>query len=93
MVVRMTAQLPDGKFLKIVGPAIVSAVGASIGRLTGGSGNWAIALTTILTVVSRLCALALSLMSRRYIGDLASGGARCPDLAKVLRSAYQGRAK
>jgi hypothetical protein len=31
----MTAQSPDGKFLKIVGPAIVSAVGASIGWLTG----------------------------------------------------------
>jgi uncharacterized membrane protein len=52
----MTEQSPDGIFLKIVGLAIVSAAGAAIGWLTGGSGNWAIALTTILTVVSGLCA-------------------------------------
>src|SRR6516225_10582810 len=86
----MTEQSPDGKFLKIVGLAIVSAVGAAIGWLTGGSGNWAIALTTISHCCQRALCLPFSLMYRRHIGVLASGGARCPDLAKMLHSAYRG---
>jgi len=72
----MIEQSLDRKFLKIVGPAIVTAVGAAIAWLTAGSGYLAVALTTLLTVVSGISSLAFSLMYQRYLGVLASGGAR-----------------
>jgi hypothetical protein len=72
----MADQSPDSQFLKIVRPAIGSAVGAALGWLTGGSGHVAVALTTGLAVVGGICALAFSLMYQRYLGVLAAGGAR-----------------
>jgi hypothetical protein len=65
----------DSKFLKIVGPVIASAVAAAIGWLTGGTGYFAAALTTLFAVLGGICGLAFSLMYQRYLGVLASGGA------------------
>jgi hypothetical protein len=72
----MAEQSLDSQFLKIVGPAIASAVGAAVGWLTGGSGSLATALTTALAVIGGLGALTFPIMYRRYLGVLASGGAR-----------------
>ncbi len=72
----MTEESSDSKFLKIVGPVIASAVVTALGWLTGGSGYLAVALTTVLTVVGGISALAFSIMYERYLGVLASGGAR-----------------
>ena len=81
----MAEQSLDSKFLKIVGPAIFGAVGAALGWLTGGTGYFAAALTTLFAVLGGICALAFSLMYRRYLGVLASGGA---PKARPARAAY-----
>jgi hypothetical protein len=66
----------DNQFLKIVGPAIFSALVVVFGWLTGEAGNFSAALKTVLTVIGGLSALTFSMMYQRYLGVLASGGAR-----------------
>jgi hypothetical protein len=85
----MTDQSLDSKFLKIVGPAIFSAVGAALAWLAGRSGYLAVALTTVLTVVGGISALAFSIMYRRYLGVLASGGARKGSPARAAYDALR----
>jgi hypothetical protein len=72
----MTEQSFDRKFLYIVGPALVSTVSAALVWLTGGSGYLAATLTTVLIIVGGIGGLTFSIMYRRYLGVLASGGAR-----------------
>jgi len=85
----MADQSPDSKFLGIVGPTIGSALGAVLGWLTGESSHVAGAVTTGLAVVGGICALAFSLMYRRCLGVLASGGTRKGSPARAAYDALR----
>jgi hypothetical protein len=79
----MSGQSPDGVLLKIVGPLFGIAVGSLLGWLPSGLGGAIGSPTTILLgVVGAVSGLTFSLMLRRYVGVLGSGGGRKGYLAR-----------
>src|SRR6266481_1073102 len=73
---RMSGQSPDGVLLKIVGPLFGTAVGSLLGWLPGELGGAIGSATILLGVVGGVSGLTFSLMLRRYVGVLGSGGGR-----------------
>jgi hypothetical protein len=85
----MAEQSLDGSLLKIAGSAISSAVGVTVGWLAGGSSQMAIALSTSLAVLGGIGALAFSVLYRRTLGVLGSGGARKGSPARAAYDALR----
>src|SRR5258707_11107305 len=73
----MSGRSRDGVLLKIVGPLFGTAFGSLLGWLPGGLGGPVGSPSTILLgVIGGMCGLTFSLMFRRYVGVLGSGGGR-----------------
>src|SRR6266478_3197969 len=74
---RMSGRSRDGVRLKIVGPLFGTAFGSLLGWLPGGLGSAIGSPSTILlSVIGGMSGLTFSLMFRRYVGVLGSGGGR-----------------
>src|SRR5258708_9214996 len=73
----MSGQSPDGVLLKIVGPLFGTAVGSLLAWLPSWLGGAIGSPATILLgVIGGISGLTFSLMFRRYVGVLGSGGGR-----------------
>jgi hypothetical protein len=71
----MGDQFSESDFAKTIGYPIMVALGALLTWLTAGmSGSIGSALTALLSLLGGVSFLAFSLMYRRYLGILASGG-------------------
>jgi hypothetical protein len=80
---RMSGRSRDGVLLKIVGPLFGAAVGSLLGWLPSGLGGAIGSPSTILLgVIGGMSGLTFSLMFRRYVGVLGSGGGRKGSLAR-----------
>ena len=80
---RMSGRSCDGVLLKIVGPLFGTAFGSLLGWLPGGLGVTIRSPSTILLgVIGGMSGLTFSLMFRRYVGVLGSGGGRKGYLAR-----------
>src|SRR5260370_42711609 len=74
---RMSGRSRDGVRLKIVGPLFGTAFGSLLGWVPGGLGGAVGSPSTILLgVIGGMSGLTFSLMFRRYVGLLGSGGGR-----------------
>src|SRR5216684_1032956 len=74
---RMSGRSRDGVLLKIVGPLFGTALGSLLGWLPSWLGGAIGSPSTILLgVIGGMSGLTFSLMFRRYVGVLGSGGGR-----------------